>query len=239
MRKHLLLGALLLVAGLTPVAAAEAQPARTTGARTTGVQTTEVQTTEAPTAAQLLAKTQSCAQISSGEYKTDDDTSRTVPVCGANGAMFWKADMDIDCDGQRTSRCNEDADPWFQDDTAFHQSDGRPLIADQTPYIVVPSSSSTWNYQSSGLRGAGSCAVIYGDKVLYTVIGDTGPTDIIGEASYATANALGIDPDPAVGGADSGVTYICFQNSTVSPIENHDTATSVGQNLASQFVQNN
>ncbi|MEU5609699.1 glycoside hydrolase family 75 protein [Streptomyces sparsogenes] len=191
------------------------------------------------TAAQLLAKVQSCSQISNGKYRTDEETSATIPVCGANGAVFWKADMDIDCDGQVTSRCNGDTDPWFQDDTAFHQSDGKPLIADKLPYVVVPSASSTWNYSQAGIKGGGVVAVIYNNKVEYAVVGDTGPTKIIGEASYATANALGIDPDPETGGADSGVTYILFKNSSVSPIENHDKAVSVGDGLAKQFVQNN
>ncbi len=159
----------------------------------------------------------SCSQISNGKYRTDDETSATVPVCGKNGAVFWKADMDIDCDGQRTTKCNENADPWYQDDTAFHQSNGQPLKADSLPYIVVPSSSSIWKYSSYGIKGGGVVAVIYNNKVEYAVVGDTGPTNIIGEASYATAKALGIDPDPATGGADSGVTYILFKNSTVSP----------------------
>ncbi|WP_413116546.1 glycoside hydrolase family 75 protein [Streptomyces sp. CY1] len=191
------------------------------------------------TAAQLLAKVQGCSQISSGKYRTDDETSANIPVCGANGAVFWKADMDIDCDGQVTSRCNEDTDPWFQDDTAFHQSDGKPLVADKLPYVVVPSPSSTWDYTKSGIKGGGVVAVIYNNKVEYAVVGDTGPTKIIGEASYATANALGIDPNPETGGAESGVTYIVFKNSSVSPIENHDKAVSVGDGLAKQFIQNN
>ncbi|MEU9156138.1 glycoside hydrolase family 75 protein [Streptomyces sp. NPDC048417] len=190
-------------------------------------------------AADLLAKVTSCSQISSGKYKTDDETSATIPVCGKNGAVFWKSDMDIDCDGQRTTNCNEDRDPWYQDDTAFHQSDGKPLKAESLPYVVVPSSSSIWNYSSAGIKGGGVVAVIYNNKVEYAVVGDTGPTQIIGEASYATAKALGIDPDPATGGADSGVTYILFKNSTVSPIESHSAAVSLGDQLAKQFLASN
>ncbi|MFD4604014.1 glycoside hydrolase family 75 protein [Streptomyces sp. NPDC058464] len=190
-------------------------------------------------AADLLAKVTSCSQISSGKYRTDDETSATIPVCGKNGAVFWKADMDIDCDGQRTTNCNEDRDPWYQDDTAFHQSDGKPLKAESLPYIVVPSSSSIWNYSSAGIKGGGVVAVIYNNKVEYAVVGDTGPTNIIGEASYATAKALGIDPDPATGGADSGVTYILFKNSKVSPIESHSAAVTLGDQLAKQFLSNN
>jgi outer membrane lipoprotein-sorting protein len=227
MRKLILLATLALTAAVMPSALASASPAPATAAA-------------APTAAQLLAKTSGCKQISNGKYKTDEDASgKTVAVCDANGAVFWKADMDIDCDGQRTSQCNENTDCCYQDDTAFHQSDGKPLNAAKLPYIVVPSSSSIWKYSSSGLKGGGSCAVIYNSKVEYAVIGDTGPTQIIGEASYATAKDLGINPDPSNGGTDSGVTYICFKNSTVSPIENHSNAVSKGQSLATTFVNNN
>ncbi|MEV4318856.1 glycoside hydrolase family 75 protein [Actinocrispum sp. NPDC049592] len=230
MRKLLLLAATLLAAGtLVPSAVASASP-----------QPAPAVTIQAgPTASQLLAKTTSCKQISNGKYRTDEETGKTVAVCDANGAVFWKADMDIDCDGVRTSRCNENTDCCFQPDTAFHASNGKPLTADVTHYIVVPSTSSIWKYTSSGLKGAGSCAVIYNNKVLYAVIGDTGPTQIIGEASYATAKDLGINPDPSNGGVDSGVTYICFKNSTVSPIESNSAATSVGSAKATAFVNNN
>jgi hypothetical protein len=227
MRKLLLLAATLLAAG-TLVPSAAASPAPSSVAPLAG-----------PSAAQLLAKTQSCRQISSGKYKTDSELGRTIPVCDANGAVWWRADMDIDCDGQRTPRCNEQTDPWFQPDTAFHRSDGKPLVSDVTHYVVVPSPSSTWRYSSSGLAGAGSCAVIYNNKVLYASIGDTGPTDIIGEASYATARDLGINPDPENGGTDGPVTYICFKNSKVSPIESNSAATSVGEGRANTFVASN
>jgi hypothetical protein len=227
MRKLLLFAATLLAAGtLVPSAAASAAPS-------------DVTPLAGPTAAQLLAKTQSCSQISSGKYKTDSELGRTIPVCNANGAVWWRADMDIDCDGQRTARCNEDTDPWFQPDTAFHRSDGQPLVSDVSHYVVVPSPSSTWRYTSSGLAGAGSCAVIYNNKVIYAAIGDTGPTDIIGEASYATARDLGINPDPENGGTDGPVTYICFKSSKVSPIESNSAATSVGEGKANTFVASN
>jgi hypothetical protein len=43
----------------------------------------------------LVAKTNNCKQIPNGKYKTDEDVSaKTVPICDANGAVFWKADMD-------------------------------------------------------------------------------------------------------------------------------------------------
>ncbi|MFC7864278.1 glycoside hydrolase family 75 protein [Streptomyces murinus] len=223
-------GAALLAAGLMP-AHALANPAPKAAPK--AAQEGSV------SAADLLAKVKSCSQVSNGKYKTDDETSATVPVCGKNGAVFWKADMDIDCDGQRTTNCNEDRDPWYQDDTAFHQSDGKPLKSESLPYVVVPSSSSIWKYSDYGIKGGGVVAVIYDNKVEYAVVGDTGPTKIIGEASYATAKALGIDPDPATGGADSGVTYILFKDSKASPIESHSAAVSLGDQLAKQFIANN
>jgi hypothetical protein len=79
--------------------------------------------------------------------------------------------------------------------------------------------------------------VIHGDRVRYAVVGDTGPRDIIGEASYAAAEALGIDPDPHTGGTPSGVTYIVFKNSRVEPIEDRAAATLTGERLARQFAR--
>jgi hypothetical protein len=193
----------------------------------------------APTAAELLAKVNGCTQISNGLYKTDSDTGRTIPVCDKTGAVFWKADMDIDCDGQRTAQCNENTDCCFQPDTAFHQSNGQPLIASSLPYVVVPSPSGTWDYRNFQIAGGGVVAVIFNNQVEYAVVGDTGPTDIIGEASYATARDLGINPDPKNGGTDSGVTYIVFKNSRVNPIESHANAISTGEQLARTFINNN
>ncbi|MFI6896676.1 glycoside hydrolase family 75 protein [Streptomyces sp. NPDC050256] len=190
-------------------------------------------------AAELMAKVAACKPISNGSYRTDESASPSVPVCGMNGAVFWKADLDIDCDGQVTKACNVDTDPWFQGDTAFHTSGDRPLNAEELPYVVVPSRSSLWDFSSSGIKGGGVVAVVHAGKVEYAVVGDTGPAGIIGEASYATAEALGIDPDPKAGGVGSGVTYILFKDSVVSPIESHSAAVAAGEGLAKEFLKNN
>jgi hypothetical protein len=198
-------------------------------------------TSTVPTAADLLGKVTSCTQISSGKYKTDSDVSTgTVAVCQKTHAVFWKADMDIDCDGKNTSQCNGVADPDYLPDTFCHDSHDQPLDAANLPYVVVPSGSSIWDYRNYQIGCGTVVAVIYNNKVQYAVVGDTGPTSIIGEASYATANNLGINPDPANGGVDSGVTYIVFQGSNrVSPIENQQAATDLGQQLARDFLANN
>ncbi|WP_031475899.1 glycoside hydrolase family 75 protein [Streptomyces bicolor] len=218
-------GAALLAAGLLPATASG---------------TPQPPPLEAPVgAADLLAKVTICAQISNGRYRTDERAAATVPVCGKHGAVFWKADMDIDCDGQRTDMCNENTDPWFQAETAFHQSDGRPLRSETLPYVVVPGVSATWDYKAADITGGSVAAVIHDDQILYAVVGDVGPGNVIGEASYAAAEALGIDPDPATGGTGSGVTYILFRNSQVTPIESHEAAVSLGERLAREFVQDN
>jgi hypothetical protein len=194
------------------------------------------------TADQLLAKVTSCSQISSGKYKTDEDVSTaTVPVCQKTGAVFWKADMDIDCDGVRTTQCNENTDCCFYPDTACHTTGDSPLDSAALPYVVVPSSSSIWNYTSKGIGCGTVVAVIYNGKIEYAVVGDTGPTQIIGEASHKTASDLGIDPDPSTGGTDGPVTYIVFTGSgtKVSAVENHQQAVTLGQQLSQQFVSSN
>ncbi|MFI8093243.1 glycoside hydrolase family 75 protein [Streptomyces sp. NPDC086080] len=205
------------------VAARRAEPA---GARST----------DPVSAADLLSKVRACTPVSRGRYRKDHGSRATVPVCGTRDAVFWKADMDIDCDGRPGSRCNPRTDPHFSASTAFAQSDGRPLSPEKLPYVVVPAPSAVWNYRSHGVRGGSVAAVVYRDRVRYAVVGDTGPADLIGEASYAAAESLGIDPDPRAGGTSSGVTYIVFKDSEVTPVEDHEAAVAEGKRLAREFV---
>ncbi|WP_261399484.1 glycoside hydrolase family 75 protein [Streptomyces misionensis] len=190
----------------------------------------------AVTAEDLLARVGVCDQISDGRYRTDAGSPETVPVCGTRDAVFWKADLDIDCDGRPSVHCNAQTDPLYSPDTAFRQSDGRQLSAEELPYIVVPAAGPRWDPGAYGVRGGSVAAVVYRDRVQYAVVGDTGPSDLIGEASYATAKGLGISPGPSDGGAASGVTYIVFKDSRADPIEDHGAAVATGERLARQFV---
>ncbi|CAL9322773.1 glycoside hydrolase family 75 protein [Streptomyces sp. SudanB182_2057] len=191
---------------------------------------------DAVTAARLLARAGRCTRISRGRYRTDAGRPATVPVCGTRDAVFWKADLDIDCDGRPTARCNRRTDPVFAPATAVLGSDGRRLNAETLPYIVVPAPSRRWDHRASGVRGGSVAAVVYGDRVRYAVVGDTGPRDLIGEASYATARALGIRPDPRSGGVSSGVTYIVFRDSRITAVENREAAVAEGERLARRFL---
>ncbi|MGW5066831.1 glycoside hydrolase family 75 protein [Streptomyces cyaneofuscatus] len=201
------------------------------------VQDPAVRADPAVSAEELLAEVRTCRQISRGKYRTDANRSKaTVPVCGTTDAVFWKADMDIDCDGRRTKACNTKSDPYFQPQTAFQTSRGKPLDSARLPFVVVPAPGRIWDYRKSGLTGGSVVAVIHKGEVRYAVIGDTGPAGIIGEGSYALAQELAIDPHPTTGGAASDVTYIAFKDSRISPIESRAKAERRGEELARAFV---
>ncbi|EWM17605.1 MULTISPECIES: glycoside hydrolase family 75 protein [unclassified Kutzneria] len=191
-----------------------------------------------PTAAELLAKTANCKVVSKGTY-TNTQANKKVNICGATGAFFWTSGMNIDCDGQRTTQCNENTDCCYQNDTSFHQSDGKPMNAAKTPYVVIPLPSSRFKYASNGIKGGDILAVVYKGQVEYAVFGDEGPNNIIGEASYATAQALGINPDPSNGGTADPVTYIVFPGSKSGKIEDHNATVTAGRKAAATFVSKN
>ncbi|MGE3675683.1 MAG: glycoside hydrolase family 75 protein [Polyangiaceae bacterium] len=190
------------------------------------------------TAQDLLALTSGCSVVG-GDYATDSGGEETVPICELNGALFWTADMDIDCDGYATSECNENTDPWYQDATSM----GDHIAASVLPYVVIPSPSGRFDYRDWGIELGAVVAVIYDGQVRYGAFVDTGPEGIIGEASYAMADLFGIDPDPASGGTPGPVTYIVFTDSSAvvpaEDINDHSLAESLGASAARAVVDNN
>ncbi|WP_344881756.1 glycoside hydrolase family 75 protein [Allokutzneria multivorans] len=191
-----------------------------------------------PTAAQVKAAVAKCTkQLSSGKYAHDAGGSRTSAVCKTKGAVHWKADFDVDCDGQKTPKCNKSTDPWWQNQTAFTQSNGKPLNAEKLPFVVVPGISSTWSYKGAGIGGGTVAAVTYKDKLVYAVVGDVGPTGAIGEGSYALAKALGINPNPKTGGASGAVVdYVLFPGVKVGKVEDAAAAKTLGAKSAAKLV---
>ena len=192
-------------------------------------------------ASQLLAKMKSCTKVSSSPYAMNSGGSATVDVCGLTNAVYWHADLDVDCDGKSSTVCNSSTDPWYQSQTAATDSQGGYLDAAALPYVVVPGVSTRWSYKKSGIAMGSVVAVIYDDKVEFGIVGDVGPTGAIGEASYAMAKRLGIDPNPKTGGIGSGVSYLVFTGTSgvVSKKESHAEATSVGAARAKQFLAEN
>jgi glycosyl hydrolase group 75 (putative chitosanase) len=191
-----------------------------------------------PTADQLRDRVTGCeTQVSQGLYAEREGMTRDIPICATGEAVHWKSGMTVDCDGQRTEECNEDTDPAYQPETAFSQSDGRPLIASELPYVVLPLASSTWDFHDSGLAGGTVVAVVFEDTVAYGVVGDLGPSGQIGESSYAMADALGIDPDPSTGGASGKVVdYIAFPGVKADPIEDPAQAVALGEQAANDLI---
>lgn len=206
---------------------------------------------EGPAAADLLAAVGDCAPIAGTRpFATDADAegvdppngNGTVEICEVEGAVWWRADFDVDCDGGQDGPCLED-ESWLPE-TAVTDGDDDYLDASVVPYVVMPL---PWDptaprdedffYCDHGLSLGGVAAVIYKDHVEYAVIGDEGPVTwdppdwdgecegkpegggVIGEGSYALAEALGIDPDPNNGGVECGeecpVTWIIFTQTEV------------------------
>jgi hypothetical protein len=196
-----------------------------------------------PTPAQLLALVQahpctSANMVSTHTYPDPGSMVPDVPICAMKGAVYFYSDMDIDCDGRDAGAC-PGPDPSYYPDTAFHNNAGMPLAAAITPYVVLPS-----DFASPGLdksNGGNVIAVLYNGKLTYAVFGDTGPTNLIGEASYACAQSLGINPNPATGGVGSGVTYIVFVGANTAPsdIENQAETKTLGEKLAAALLANN
>ncbi len=190
------------------------------------------------TAAELLALTSACVRIAGSPlYSTDTGTAATIPLCQLQDAIYWQADMDIDCDGGQGAVCM--SDPWYLPDTSAVTSSGQPLDASTLPFIVIPSPRTGFRYADHGIALGSVGAVIYRGRVVYGIFGDAGPSAIIGEASYAMAMALGINSDPATGGVDTGVTYIVFTGPSgeVTRNEDHAEAVRVGEARASLLAR--
>jgi Fungal chitosanase of glycosyl hydrolase group 75 len=183
-----------------------------------------------PTAAQLLARIATCDTVVGGMFATDSGAPANISICGYPEAVAWTADMSIDCDGKMSAQCNSSTDPSYQSQTAASDSNGDPLDAATLPYVVIPGRGTRFDYVDAGLGMGSVVAVIAGGKVEYGVLGDIGPQALIGEASYRMAELLGIDPDPATGGAQSGVAYIAFTGpaADLAVIEDHDAAVALG-----------
>ncbi len=224
-RIALLAAAVLALSATTTVALASTAAPQAVSPQATG-----------PTAAQLLAKTQSCTPASTGKYATDEGGAATVSICRSGSAYFWTSDMDVDCDGITTSHCSNSTDPSYFNETSFQTSTGQFFTADVTRYYVIPLPSSRFNYQSAGISPGSVAAVIYNNKVVYAVFADEGPSDIIGEASYATNLALGVNPDPANGGTEGPVTFIVFPGKVPSPVENNTAIDNVGTSAANTWL---
>jgi hypothetical protein len=180
--------------------------------------------------------------VSSHAYAKEGGGGGTANICKLAGAVYYASGMNIDCDGLADScmpqHCPSD-DPTNQKQTSFTDAKGQFLSAGLTPYVVIPSDFTYPGLDTS--NGGNVVAVIYQNQLEFAVFGDTGPNTIVGEASYATANNLGISPDPATGGTSGPVTYIVFTGTGTAPqdLSNPQQTWQLGMMLAQQLVANN
>jgi hypothetical protein len=195
-----------------------------------------------PSAQDLLNKVTACsstATVAKSGFGLDGG-SGAISMYQCQGAVYWKADMDVDCDGIQTPPC--DTDPQGQPQTSIvddaPNGDVDPTLL---PYIVIPlgSPETTW-YKSVGIELGQVGAVIYKGAVQYGIFADEAGGAFIGEASYAMCQLFlgqptgSKDPcDPSQGGIDAAdVTYVTFtgasNRATGAEIYSHTKHTSVG-----------
>jgi hypothetical protein len=189
------------------------------------------------TASQLLGVLSHGTSATTHKFKTDQGAAATVSVfqiSTTKKAYFFQADMDIDCDGEPDAICNSTTDPWFYPELSV----GKGIHAAQTPFYVVPL---TFSNYVSGVPLGQVAAVIYKNTVAYgPFLDECGVTDVIGEASYAMASLLGVDPDPSTGGTDGPVSYIIFAGTDAKlgtgDYANHTKAVTAGNARAKELV---
>jgi hypothetical protein len=197
---------------------------------------------------------EACAKIvSKHSYKMDLDkqdpdnlAGLKADICGLDGAVYWVADMDIDCDGHPTpGKCEKSKDLYFLEDTNVHGPNGA-LTAAQDPYVVIPIDfacpSDAHFPDYPGLQSGATAAVIFGKKIFYGIFGDCGPPEIIGEASYAMAEKLGIPPSAINGGAlGRTVTFIVFTGAgtVAKDITNQAEVQALGESLTRKLLSSN
>ena len=171
------------------------------------------------------------------KFRMDAEKPKTVSMYSLTNAIFWTADMDIDCDGRETRACNKKTDPWFQNQLSC----GTDIAADETPYFVIPIGKPA-NAKKRGIEIGQVAAILYKNQVAYAVfLDECGDPTLIGEASCATAKLLGVDPDPKTGGTDEPVTYIVFTGSSgriTDPKDyaNHPRAVEIGVKCAHELL---
>ena len=146
----------------------------------------------APTASQLLGALGPCSPVQGvGTFKTDESrASSEIQLCRKDKAIWFKADLDIDCDGGSTAACK--ADDAYLPETSCVASNGKPLDASSLPFFVLPLNSNGFKLSDYGITCGTVGAVIFNGKVEYAILGDRGPKGVIGEASYALAKRLSL-----------------------------------------------
>ena len=139
-------------------------------------------------------------------------------ACAGKPGNWWGVATD-DHKSNGTPVVQGDHDPapgYYVSTTALEdpnydwKSPSRYVNSGRIPFAVIPGIGKA----KLGEATVGDLAtVLYKGRVCHAVVGDVGPSDHLGEASIACAQALGIESNPRHGGVPSGVTYIIYPDS--------------------------
>jgi hypothetical protein len=190
-----------------------------------------------------------CKQCSD-ENSNPTAAKKTVSLWQTSDALFFEADMDIDCDGSNEGVC-AGTDPSHQNQLSCDGSgkcskdNGGPISAATHPFYVLPTGS-PFSSSSRGI-GVGTVAAIINTKtnpisIVYApMLDEDGVSQEIGEASAKMASMLGVPNNPETGGQDTGLVYIVFRGSqgkltSISDWADHQKAITLGQGLAAKLV---
>ena len=195
-----------------------------------------------PTGAQIIAKLGNCTKVK-GPFNPDGPNTGNIDVCQTGNVLWWKADLDVDCDGIQTSPC--DTDNTGQPQTSIVDlAPSGDVDPTKLPYFVIPlgTPESEW-YTAYGVELGQIGAVIYKGQVIYGIFADQAGGNFIGEASYKMCSLfIGANNcDPNNGGIDPlDVTYVTFTGTTPrasgQDIYSHDKHTALGEAAAKAFV---
>jgi hypothetical protein len=190
-----------------------------------------------------------CTQCSNSASQPTPQ-KKTISLFQTSGAVFFDADMDIDCDGSNNGICGG-TDPSHQNQLSCDANakcsmdNGGPIDAAGTPFYVLPIGS-PFNYSSRGI-GIGQLAAVINRKttpvsIVYApFLDEDGVSQEIGEASAFMAQLLGVPNNPNTGGQDTGLVYIVFRGTgarftAVADMADHQKAILAGQALAADLI---
>jgi hypothetical protein len=192
-------------------------------------------------AQQIIDKLGPCMPVE-GPFNADMGDPTAIHICQQGSVLWWKADMDVDCDGIQTFPCN--TDKMGQPRTSMvNIAPNGDLDPTKLPYFVIPLiNDMTW-YTDFDIQLGQVGAAIYKGQIVFGIFADESGGNLIGEASYNMCSLfIGADNcDPNTGGIDPlDVYYVTFtgaQNlAQGDDIYSHDKHTAMGTAAAKAWL---
>ena len=190
--------------------------------------------------ADLVALTSTCAQLAgTTKFAKDSGGSKTVPICQLNGALFWKADLDVDCDGGQGAACK--ADPYYQADTATVDSKGNPLDASSLALRRRPPAEQRLRLQSRGAEARERRRRDLPGKDDVRHPRRSRPDGRHRRGVLCHGAKARHQPQPHFGRRRQGVTYVAFTGATAIVTKKEDMvqASTIGQSRTAAVISSN